>query len=215
MSQAWDFNFAGDTPAFVESGGRVQDGWYRAKLAKVEDNQQDGSAELTFAVTAGNFTGQTVGKKVWNPKFSNTPENAQKAAVEAKTILYRLGLCSKDDITNGKQVSKSFAEAVGREYVIQAKSRTYKGKDGSDQATVEVARFPPGIYPLDHPNIPANVRTALALGAARARDAADGPDPNAAAAPAAGGGKGGGGGGATAPAMAPADAAKLAADLWK
>lgn len=207
MSSAWDFNFAGDTPAFLDSGGRVQDGWYRAKLGEVTDNQQDGSAELSFVITVGQFSGQKLEKKVWNPKFSNTPENAKKAAVEAKTILYRLGLCTKEDITNGKPMQKSFSEAVGREYVVQAKSRTYKGKDGSDQHAIEVARFPPGVYPLDHPNIPAEVRTALALGPARARDASDGPAPAAAAGTPANGT-------AATPAAPPPNAAELAAKLW-
>lgn len=209
MSQAWDFNFAGETPAFVDSGGRLQEGWYRAKLTEVKDNQQDGSADLVFTVTVGQFAGQSIDKKVWNPRFSNTPENAKKAAIEAGTTLYRLGLCTKEEIKAGKQIQRPFSDAIGREYVVQAKNRAYKGKDGSDQTATEVCRFPPGIYPLDHPSIPEAVRTALNLGPARQRDADDPPAPNAAPATASASG-------ATAPAPTgpPPNSADIAKSLW-
>jgi hypothetical protein len=200
MSRDWSFDFANDTPEFIDSGGRLPEGWYKAKLIKTEDEQQRGGKELTFQVTAGQYAGQTAAKSLWNPQFSDTPEKMRNAATAAKNWAYRLGLITKEDIKSGKNVAVNWDKAINVERIIHVKKRTYKDKQGNDQETVEIAYM--GCFPFDHPDIPAEVRTMLNLGPARPREPGDGQAPASAS------------GSTTAPAAPPPNAADLAKSLW-
>lgn len=221
----WDLDFTGDNPATLDAGGKLTPGWYRAKFTKQEDDQNSGGARMMFAVSTGPFSGKTVNRMLWNPQFANDSEKRERAIKHAKSWAYRLGLITKEQMAKGGTASINWNAVAGREYVIEVTPQKEKNDDGKyvPGNFVEVAYL--GVYQFDHPDIPANVRTALQLGPARARDASDGPPQGraGAAAPAPGtppAGGGGGGGAAATPANAAAPGAgaqvdpKTLASIW-
>lgn len=166
MGKAWDLSLKGDSVEFIESGGKLKAGWYLAELSKEGDTDK-GHKELKFTIATGPYAGKTAELTLWNPQFSDTPEKARNSANLAKSVAYRLGLITKEQIKAEGNVSLEWEKALGKRYVIDVRIRHWKSDKGEGDEP-EIAKYPPGVYPLDHPAIPADVRTALQIGPARA-----------------------------------------------
>lgn len=193
---AFDLDFSGgENSDFLDSGGRLPAGWYRARFAGQEDIQDNGGLRMKFEVSYGPFAGQKVNRMLSNPRFADDAKKKQNAATNLKSWAFRMGIVTKQEVDSGVKKAVDYNSKIGTEYVIHVvPQKDYKTKEPN--GFMEVAYT--GVYPFAHHDIPPNVRTALALGPA--------------ATPAAGATTTAG---ATAPTQQPAPTPTAAADLWK
>jgi hypothetical protein len=138
---------------------RLAAGWYRAKLDKLWDDEKDGKTCLRFQVTAGPFNGSFITWKLGNPELAGTIGKQIKAYERLKALGKRLGTIYKDE--QGRAALRDWQTALGGAYVIKVEEREYEKEDGGKGQAVEMAYL--GVYPLDHPEIPAAIRLKLGL----------------------------------------------------
>lgn len=154
---AWDLDFTGKTVDEVDkSGGEPPNGYYRAKLAEVKSNPEDGSEEFVFKISRGPHSNRIVRGKLWNPRFAEDEEKKNSAMRKASIWAVRLGLVKKGD--EGKLASVEFSSAVGWEGVIKKSSYVSKS-NGREYHEVDYA----GVYPLDHHDLDGPTRASLDL----------------------------------------------------
>lgn len=155
----------------LDRPNNVEPGWYKAKVADTRMNEDESAEIITFAVVGGRFDGclndmMLVHPNVAGEKVTNEHEREKKieqATRRIQAIAYRLGIITKDML--GSEVDIEFANAMGREVVIDCESREYTKKDGTKGTAVGIKYL--GVYPLDHEDIPDDVRKDLRLGPAR------------------------------------------------
>jgi hypothetical protein len=147
--QTDDLAFDFDTSAYTKEsdisvGDLIPDGKYHAVVDKVE-NDQGGSSpcfKITFSILAGTVGG-VAGRKMIERLF-NTEKNKQRMVLFAN----RLGLIGQGDL--GKpSVRQSWSNAVGKQVVIEVKSRKYQKNDGTEGTSNQLAFG--GIWKLDDP----------------------------------------------------------------
>lgn len=177
MDWAMDFG-ENKTLDELDHGGRAPDGYHRAKLVSLTDDE-DGNKRLTFEVVSAKAKGAKQTEKLSNPILLDG-DKAPKAAARNKTIATRLGLVTADMIGR-KDALIRWDSAVGREYVIKVETRKMPvradGGGGGEFTGLAYA----GIFPLDHPDIPAAVRVELQLPAAKPKHQAASAAPAASA----------------------------------
>lgn len=160
-----DIDFGDLDGEAVEQGGVLDtDGWYRAELERLELNEKQTSLMFRFRVTDGPFKGCVSTEFIDLPEWVANDEARDTVTRKLGNWLHRIGLW--DGIKGHKPDLSMPSAAVGTELVIHIKTRRWKDKKtGVDrQATgIDFA----GVFPLDHPRIPADVRRALALPEAR------------------------------------------------
>lgn len=171
MSQAWNLDFSTNRNRDeIDNGGRAPDGFYKANLAEVEDDQEDGAKLFKFKVSEGPYAGVVHTERISNPMMADTPAKAATIIKRAKLFASRLGLVSDSDL--GRVSEINFDRAAGVPVVIHLKTNKFTGKDGSQKEFQNLAFD--GVYPFDHPDVPQPVRMSLGLPAARARTGAAG-----------------------------------------
>jgi len=155
----WDLDFTGTTTRDADlNEGKLPDGWYRAKLEKVTDNQQNGAKELEFRVCHGPLTGCTFTERLQNPGLATETDKAEFAHKKLKCYGSRLGLV--DESADGKKVQRAFGTVIGKEVVVRLET-TLSKKDNKHYQNV--ANFGFDFYHVGHPKMPAEAYTATGL----------------------------------------------------
>ncbi len=155
---AWELDFTGETVDSVDkSGGHPPDDYYRVKLVELPP-QTEKWQDFIFQITSGLHTGRKVKGRLFDPRFSDTPERADGAKRKAKLWAGRLGLMKKEH--EGKNVPIDWNAAIGwTGVVLQA---TPKDKD-----TGKPGKYPEvdyaGIFPIEHVDLDGPTRTRLGL----------------------------------------------------
>src|ERR1041385_3059993 len=91
--QAWDLDFGGQTADEVEQqNSSIPDGWYRAKLATVSDDQTSGAKILEFQIVHGPMTGRRFKEWLHNPRFANSQGGIEFAKKKMGAYAKRFGL---------------------------------------------------------------------------------------------------------------------------
>lgn len=150
----------------IESAGRLSPGWYRAQVHDhYENSQKPGQCVLVFQIQEGDHAGFKSDYRFEDPSYETDPAKQKRAMQRVMMLASRLGLINKQQV--GKAgVSIDFDAAIGKDMVIQVTSRNSKDQFGNPVIYVNIAYE--GVFPPDHPKIPADVRTALGLPPARA-----------------------------------------------
>lgn len=169
----------------LENRGKLPTGYYRAECADCYPDQKDNSGvKVLYKITAGPFTGRELTDTVWDPEQSETEEKRKSATQRMLLVFKRLGC--REEKTN----KVNLRLAIGKQVVLHLKKPqeaycqtcdvfkpkgdrakkcptcggAYKWLENEDGfANVDFD----GVYPLDHPLIPADVREKLQLGPAR------------------------------------------------
>jgi hypothetical protein len=163
------------------SGGVKEPGYYKVILDDVKESEHlEGALDFYFKVTVGAYKGSVVRDTLNDPNYA---KNENASAVSARRLRLYAGRLGLWDGKPGDAINVNWPDAIGREYVVHVVADTYK-KD--DQTRTSYKPDFAGVFPPDHPKIPAAVRTALALPPARA-GAADGKAATPAAAVTTGG----------------------------
>lgn len=160
MASDWAMDF-GDNKSVDELDhcGRAPDGYHRATLESAGEDE-DGNVKLLFAVTSAKGKGAKQTEKLSNPILLDG-DRAMNAGKKAKLVATRLGLVSAEMM--GKSGLIHWDGAQGKEFVIKVETRTMPKKaDGSGGGEFTGLAYS-GIFPLDHADIPAAVRTELGL----------------------------------------------------
>lgn len=172
----------------LESRGKMPSGYYRAECTDCfPDDKDHTGVKVVYKITAGPFASREITDTVWDPNNSDSDEKRKSALQRMLLVFKRLGC--RDENSN----KVNLRAAVGRQVVLHLvkqkeawcqtcettkvkgdKSRkcptcggAYKWVDIEDSfCNVEFD----GVYPFDHPKIPAEVREALQLGPARPDD---------------------------------------------
>lgn len=156
----WDLNFAGTTVDDVDkSGGDPPNDYYLAELVGVSANPETGAEEFKFKIDNGVHSGRHVRGVLWNPRFSENAEMAEKSRKRANLWAVRLGLVGAD--ANGKTVSVEFSKAIGWKGII--KKCSYASKNDPSKEFHEIDKYGSGIYRLDSPDVDGQTRTKLGL----------------------------------------------------
>jgi len=174
--------------AALENKGRLPSGYYQAEVMDCYPDQKDQTGiKVIYKITAGPFAGREVPDTIWNYENSDTDDKKKHALNRMLLVLKRLGARDPQSthinlrLAIGKHVviqlgrkKEPFCESC-REVVTRAegdRSRTCPTCGGKlkwvekddEYANVQYE----GVYPLDHPKIPDEVRVALDLPAANA-----------------------------------------------
>jgi hypothetical protein len=168
-------DLAGDKVENLDRGRNADPGWYRAVLEDAYDDAKSGRTVLEWSVMApGTWKGQKLFDRVSDPSTASSDSAAAITLRRIKLLGKRLGLIRPEH--ENHQIDLDFLDAIGGEFVVEYVHRRYQDEGGNWQTSAEVAFD--GVYPLDHPKIPENVRKALELPPARA-EAGIAPPPQA------------------------------------
>lgn len=144
----------------VDRQSKIPEGWYKAVLDDVVNDESKGTCTLTFAIANGVYTGMTATDRLFDPEMEQDDAKRQRKIDKIATAATRLGLLKKEDL--GKEdFVPVFEDAIGTEVVIEIEHS--KMQNGGMWAQVKWL----GFYPLDHYDVPDNVREALQLPPAR------------------------------------------------
>jgi hypothetical protein len=197
MSNPWEMdweNEAGKIDEEASNRGKLDDGYYRCRLAETTMNNEDGSQKLKFVVSHGEFVKRVHFETLWNPRFADDEQKRKSSTEKAQIFAVRLGAVPRD--AKGR-CAPNWNLAVGKEFVLKIVNRKYtpdKGKNaGKEQTSCDVGYS--GLWPLDHDDMSKlknDVRASLGLPAIAGND----PKPAAAGAGGAVAGSNGANGGA-------------------
>jgi len=172
----------------LENRGRMPSGYYKAECTDCYPDQKDGKGvKVVYKITAGVFEGREITDTVYDPENSEDDDKRKSALQRMLIIFKRLG-CRNDSSNKvnlraaiGKQVvlhmsKKREAYCRACDYVKPKGDKSRKCPTcGGDFTWAEVEESYcniefDGVYPFDHPKIPANVRESLKLGPPRSDD---------------------------------------------
>lgn len=148
---------------------RIPPGYYLAEVTDhFEDQKSDYAGSYRFEITlkgATFFAGRKLNYNYSDPGQISDPKKADGAKARVRMLASRLGLVKADDF--GRAVPINFDDAIGAQLVVQVEARPSKDDLAKVYANIAYA----GLFPLDHPDIPAEVRTAIGLPPAREKSA--------------------------------------------
>lgn len=164
-----DIDFGDLDGEAVEQGGALDvDGWYRAELERLELNEKQTSLMFRFRCTHGPFRGSVSTEFIDLPEWVANDEARDMVARKLACWLHRLGLW--DGVKGHKPDMSMPSPALGAPVVLHIKTRRWKDKKTGAEKSATGIDFA-GVFPLDHPKVPADVRRTLELPAARVQDA--------------------------------------------
>lgn len=143
--------------AEMERGLRVDPGWY---LATCTDAYETKNSSFGLEFTLKN--GQKITDFLNDPALAESDAAMRVARQHMIVAAKRLGLIGAGNM--GQQVTLDWTDAIGREVVLHVKANNYKDKNTGLQVEGNPKIDFAGIYPLNHPKIPEDVRKQLGLG---------------------------------------------------
>ena len=149
----------------LDANRRPEAGWYKCVLDDASENSQTGQFTFEWKVLAAAapanavYVGAVIFDNVGNPETADSDKAAEMTLRRVGLLGKRLGLIKPENM--GQHFDLDFADAINTEAVVHVEHRSYKDRDGS-QREIDSVKFD-GVYPLNHPKIPADVRAALGL----------------------------------------------------
>jgi hypothetical protein len=160
----------------AEAGDQVPVGWYLADLDDCnEDSSNNGQFVFEFVARGGLYDGKKLFYRFMDPREIEDEKKKRTATNRVQMLASRLGLIREDQFGQ-PGVTIDFDKAIGRRVVVHVKEQVFDQRDESGNKTGDKRHFTgidySGVYPVDHPKIPKEVRESLKLGPARAEDKA-------------------------------------------
>jgi hypothetical protein len=150
----WKVDMTGDTLDKLDQPQFAPKGSYWTKLADATEDSKTGSMVLEFSILHGPCKDLSVTEKLQNSEFATDETKAKNIATKAKKWIGRLGAISKAD--EGKaDVEPDFIRCIESEYILQLETREFTNEKGEKKQFTGCTYL--GIWPLDHPDIPADV----------------------------------------------------------
>lgn len=176
-------DFSNDTPEKVDSGGRIESGWYRAILDDVYEDHSNNDTVFKYVIQGGVYDGMVVWERLSD--LDQVDDDKSKAVIisKAKNRAKRLGLLG-DDVF-GSEAEIEFADAIGKEVILQVESE-YKDKNTGQMVSCSPRPGYAGVWTEDHPKLPIVAKKALGIALTKEEE-----EKEAAKATKAAGGKGG------------------------
>lgn len=152
-----------------EGGGVQTPGWYKAIVEDAGPAPKKPLEDMRFVfqVTEGAYTGAKVMQFIANPEFGADEEASKKLNARLLSFASRLGVW--DGVS--PDPDPQWDECIGNDVVIHVELNQYTDKTTKQLVTKHSLAYI-GVYPPDHPKIPAEVRKALDLPPARKVEAA-------------------------------------------
>lgn len=161
---AWELDLEGTTYENADAGQYPVEGWYRTTLDDTFEDSNNGKQIFEFKIASGPYEGKVVKQELWNPGMAPDEQKRKSAVDRAKYVAKRTGLYAQDH--TGKTLIADWELAIGKEFAIQLRKRTYDKKNASGDVigqgeVTEIAYD--GIYLMSSDAIPNPGRKALGL----------------------------------------------------
>lgn len=137
-----------------------QVGHYLCVLKDTRTDNDSGAEVLEFEVQAGPFIGCKINKFLNDPALQPDDKKAESATKIYKAWAKRMGAITEAEALAGGQ--PDFIRLIGNRYVLDTELGQVNPK-GKQYVNPKYL----GVYPIDHPKIPLQVRADLKLGPAR------------------------------------------------
>lgn len=144
----------------VDRGGQLAPDWYFARIADVYEDRRDGSTVLDFKIVGGPFDGSGSNIKLFEPDPGASEAERRRTMQRRQTWAYRVGLIRKDQI--GQAVPIDWTKCLGQTVFLKIEEQREKDRaTGRETGRVFTRPGYLGAYPLDHHEVPADVRARL------------------------------------------------------